>query len=295
MILFNYSTYPIARIQRWDYQHWPNKMFRCSPFISFSYRIMIYHAPIIIYHAFFLSDLSGGKKLQVSSSQLFAAPGPTKAPWQNSRLIPEIERSWRKRMWKFWRPAPCAKTSQLHPPIGDSTWFEVVYDWNFMGDGIQNLVIYWPKHIRLKCVVFFNGYSVAIQNWCDVMCNVGCTQCHKPSPPKAWHLRIEVLFILQNWRFMAGESHILSDCVRLCFLILSGGARRSQSVGLCPAFVRPKIFRCGDGFDDSHRPWRPWVIFGWLVYWNPFLLTCSIFVNYYYNVWLWLLFMYICI
>jgi hypothetical protein len=36
-------------------------MFRYSPFISFSYRI-------IIYHAFFIS--SGGENLQVSSSQL---------------------------------------------------------------------------------------------------------------------------------------------------------------------------------------------------------------------------------
>ena len=33
----------IARRQRWDYQHWPNKMFWCSPFLSFSYRIIIYH------------------------------------------------------------------------------------------------------------------------------------------------------------------------------------------------------------------------------------------------------------
>ena len=185
---------------------------------------------IIIYHAFFLSDLSGGKKLQVSSSQLFAAPGPTKAPWQNSRLIPEIERSWRKRMWKFWRPAPCAKTSQLHPPIGDSTWFEVVYDWNFMGDGIQNLVIYWPKHIRLKCVFFFNGYSIAIQNWCDVMCNVGCTQCHGHHPPKS--------LASENW----GAIHPpklevygrwIPHSVRLCQIVLSDSVRWSPTKSIC--------------------------------------------------------------
>ena len=123
-------------------------------------------------------------------------------------------------------------------------------------------------------MVIFNGYSIAIQNWCYVMCNVGFTQCHKPSPKS---------LASENW----GAIHPpklevygrwIPHSVRLCLLILSGGARRSQSVGLCPAFVRPKIFRCGDGFDDSHRPW---VIFGWLVYWNPFLLTCSIFDNYY--------------